>query len=700
MRVGVTIAADGPERWRVTFAGVALAPRTLPRAGPPLWVGPEDGPLADIAQRIHEDGEVEPGDGEAFGRHLFGALLGAEGWQAIADAAGGARVIELALHAGAEAAPLHGLAWELLHDGQDFLAIRRDPPVTVTRIIDSPAEPRPIASPARVLFAIGSALDDPVIRPGAEFMGLLRRLEAVGAAINARVVEAADLTTLARAAARFRPDVVHVIAHGAPGAEPAINLPEGPGEARHRRVTAAQLLAALNDQGSLPAIVVLSACTTGNAVGGKAARSFAAALVAGGVPVVVAMAGRVTDQACRCFTRRFGQMLTASEPLVAAVAQGRRAAFYEGDPPDRSVDWALPALFAATAVGHDHVPVTPAQGLDVGQLLHDLTLKAEPVFCGRREFIDAYDELMSGSRRSVLLIESDGRDGLGRRRLLKELGAIALRDGHLPLLAMPPRAAAPRSLRAFGAALLERVIDARRRLKLPEDRGSVLLKVLGGAEAAALADERDRGIAVAAFLAGQAEDPAELDARTLREAIGWDLEALAHALRGSELPTRHEGSRPLVLLGGVESWGGAIVPLLTGMLDQDGLGRPGGERVPVIVTCRPAEVGEEVLKPLRESSTGLDTWARVMKLDAFTEREDVIAYPWVLMNPRPALGLPYANQAYVVRGDTDWHRRLREITGGLPGGMNQIAFYVIADMLLEKAEDDEQRLAAYLEQQR
>jgi hypothetical protein len=330
-----------------------------------------------------------------------------------------------------------------------------------------------------------------------------------------------------------------------------------------------------------------------------------------------------------------------------------------------------------------------------------MKLHAEPVFCGRREFVDAYDELMSGTRRRVLLIETDGPDGLGRRRLLKELGAIALRDGHLPVLVMRSKLDAPRRLRAFAAALLESIIDARRRLRLPEDRDSVLLGLLGGEAAAATEDPRLRAVAVAQFLAEQAEDTAKLAGSGLRQAIGYDLEALTHDLRGSALPTRHAGSRPLVMLGGIESWGDAIVPLLDDLLDQDGLGRAGGERVPVVVTCRPAKIGPDLLKKLHESASGIDTWLRVMELKQFTERESVIAYPWVLMSARPELGVLHSDNAYVVREQNEWHSGLREITeGGVPGKMNDAGFYVVANLMLQRAEDDEKRLKAYLEQQR
>ena len=712
MRVDVTIAPQGTDEWLVTLAwpgAAAPVERTLVRTAERPWLAPAGEQLPDpivaATARILDIGEPDAGDGELLGRFLFDALLRGS-WEDIDGAEDAAKgVTELALRADGDAAELHGLPWDLLHDDDAFLTIGRDPPVAVTHVIAEQTAPRQLQAPPRVLFAIGSSLDDEAIRPGAEFIGLLRRLEADGAAINSRVLEAADLTTLQRVAGRFEPDVVHVIAHGADpeAGKAAILVPDGPGSDTPREATAEQLLGALRHKGGLPTIVVLAACSTATAVGGRQATSFAARLVAGGVPIVVAMAGNVADDACRFFTRRFGQVLHDSCPLVAALAQGRRAAFFEGPPADTSIDWALPTLFLSAAVDHEHRPLVKSAGLDLSQLTRDLTLHAEPVFCGRREFFDAYDELMQGTGLRVLVVETADREGLGRRRLLKELGATALRDGHAPLLLIPPETSAPRSLRAFGAALLERLRDVRARLLLPEDSESVIFEVLGGGNLDLPENAELRSVKVAGFLAQQQRDGAAIEPVELRTAIGIDLARLAKALRTSELPTATEASRPLVLLGGVEYWGDALVPLLNDVIHADGLGRQ-GEPVPVVVTCRASGMTNGLLTPLREQATGLEPWIRVMPLTPFTEQEDVIAYQWVLLNPRRKLRVRYADEAYVVRKpDMPWHKSLRDITKALPGAMDGHAFYAMADTLanfeaFERTGDDEKRLRLYLEQ--
>ena len=51
-------------------------------------------------------------------------------------------------------------------------------------------------------------------------------------------------------------------------------------------------------------------------------------LVAGGLPIVIAMTGRVSDVGCRLFTRRLGEMLLKEgDGLIAATAEARRASF-------------------------------------------------------------------------------------------------------------------------------------------------------------------------------------------------------------------------------------------------------------------------------------------------------------------------------------------------------------------------------------
>ena len=95
-----------------------------------------------------------------------------------------------------------------MYNGEVPLAGLTDTLVVVTRVVESdhPATST-ITRVPRVLFATGSSLTDDVIRPGAMFMGLLRKFDADGICVTRAVhdVSLSDLETECRA---FHPDVV------------------------------------------------------------------------------------------------------------------------------------------------------------------------------------------------------------------------------------------------------------------------------------------------------------------------------------------------------------------------------------------------------------------------------------------------------------------------------------------------------------
>ena len=90
---------------------------------------------------------------------------------------------------------------------------------------------------------------------------------------------------------------------------------------------------------------MLNACYSGaQPPADRAAAPLATEMVKHGIPIVVAMWGRVSDRACRLFTWCFYEALLWSKPIPQAVAAGRRMAFEEqGDP--AGADWAFPAIF-------------------------------------------------------------------------------------------------------------------------------------------------------------------------------------------------------------------------------------------------------------------------------------------------------------------------------------------------------------------
>jgi tetratricopeptide (TPR) repeat protein len=92
-------------------------------------------------------------------------------------------------------------------------------------------------------------------------------------------------------------------------------------------------------------LVVLNACHSARAAEGNGVHPFAgvaSALVQGGVPAVVAMRSRISDQAAIAFTEAFYQQLAAGEEIDTAVAEGRLAIQPKKG---EGGEWDLPVLF-------------------------------------------------------------------------------------------------------------------------------------------------------------------------------------------------------------------------------------------------------------------------------------------------------------------------------------------------------------------
>jgi hypothetical protein len=170
--------------------------------------------VAELLRRVARGGNC-PDDVARYGRWLFECLL-APAWPAILEHPDVRRAhgVELALRWPAEAGDLHRLVWEAMRDADGPLAGHPSGLVAITRLV--PAPERPIATVDRVpsvLFATSVALTDPTIRPGAMYMGLLRELDFAGRC-RARAVAKASADDLHAAYQRWRPDLVHLVAHG------------------------------------------------------------------------------------------------------------------------------------------------------------------------------------------------------------------------------------------------------------------------------------------------------------------------------------------------------------------------------------------------------------------------------------------------------------------------------------------------------
>jgi hypothetical protein len=398
-----------------------------------------------------------------FGRYLFATLLGDDVWKAINDTAGN-EPIELAL-TWKEDFAINRLPWEMMHNGKRFLA--EEPEVAITRRIAGTSQTLAELTTPRVLFVIGSALNKDVIKPGAEYLALLRSL-TIGARrrLKTHLLLEASPKRLKAAVEFFRPTVVHFICHGIANVQQETFLQlksdDGNGD---ESVTADALLRMLRPKPGyhLPQVVILNACYTASQItdlytkSGQAALPIAARLVAGdgekpGVPIVVGMAGEIADQACRLFTRCFYQAILEGREVSHAAADGRRAGIIEEGltDPKTSIDWALPTLFMSAAVDKAEIVVQPTEAEKHWyEVASEFAPSEYPGFCDRFGFFEWYDCLMvenlpapqnyNGELQllAVSLREKNARfdkSKLGLTWLLKQFASNAALDGHLPVL--------------------------------------------------------------------------------------------------------------------------------------------------------------------------------------------------------------------------------------------------------------------------
>jgi len=304
--------------------------------------------IADFYRRIVEQKVPTPDQMEAFGGYLFLTLIGERLWNKLKSVAGAER-LELALSWREDDRAMNRLPWEMMFiPGDDFLAAV--PRVAITRRVAGASHRlTELPSPPRVLFVVGTDLTRDVIRPGAEYLGLIRALDHEGLSLKTHLLLEATTEKLEEAVKWFRPTVVHFICHGwVNNGRSYIQLrdKDDPILASSFDLYGDQLLRLLRTSLDLPLppIVVLNACYTASAEAtedlapaGQVSTPLAVELVRGdargGIPIVVAMGGEVSDQACRLFTWGFYHSLLEDGDLIYAAAEGRRFGILHGSDP-------------------------------------------------------------------------------------------------------------------------------------------------------------------------------------------------------------------------------------------------------------------------------------------------------------------------------------------------------------------------------
>ena len=684
-RVSVTWD-EANESWQVTSTSAAGASVSYPMAAyldetgtawpmPHPATRPADGRDTASWDRTGEDFEElakqlrEPSEAteeaertaaeraETYGRHLFDALL-APGWATLDQpGAAGPLVIELRWAPG----PLHGLAWELMHDGTGYLALRAAAPVVLVRMAGPEGKdpPATITRPPRVLFAVGCALNDKEVRAGAEIMGVLRELERgtgpSGSTVLARVLINASLSRLADAYERHDPDVVHLIGHGRWDSQARLGKltlakegadPRGP-KRQGEEHTAAELFTALSrsprdpaapDQRVTPTVVVVSACDSGGVASTAAGLPLGAELAAAGVPIVIAMAGEISDTTCRIFTRSVVASAARGKPLTEALATGRYAAFRFAQGTPKKIDWALPAIFLRASLPDGFALADTSALGAIREVIEKLGDVAFPLFAGRPELLDDLDDLLRAGNPGALVLHSTYPAPLriGGTRALQELGAEAVRKGHLPVRIGPFTSGdAPRTFPELADRIAQRLVAIARGKGVPEPRRTLLL--LTGH------DDPDTPAAAALSVNRLLEMPrvdrSESTAWLIEE-LRADVFALRDALAANAPGVFDAEAVPLLLLDDVHLYGEAAVRKLSEHLTTDGLGHD-VRSLPVALFVKENVSAGQIMADYRAGHTAQGT-VRFRELTHFrmlTDGKDRLALlSWMLNPPRGIIG--------------------------------------------------------------
>jgi hypothetical protein len=646
--------------------------------------------LEDLDSLLKQVAMREPrhGDAKRYGQWLFDCLL-LPVWQEIraipaVEAAGG---VELALNWPNSEADLHPLVWEAMHDGISPLAGLTDLLVAITRLVPSDAkEPPQIAQP-RLLLAIGSPADDEVVSPGVILMGLTRSLEMAG--LCATWFESnVTIGELGQLCKTFQPNIIHLVAHGDVDEKGRSVLKlRGDGD-QNEPVNADRLVTAMTGHGDL-VMAVISACRTGSGSAHEDTVPLAIDLVAGRIPIVVAMTGEVSEQSCRLYAKKMIEAVQNGQPIVEAAAQGRRAALTANPEPGDHLDWAMPALFMAESVRPEFELVDPRPARLVWDVAEKLGLRRNPVFIGRRAVLQAADNLLPEDENAkdklgfVVAMCTGPMTDLGGTRLLREMGYRLLKQGHIPLFLGPYRSGfAPCDLRSFVVDLLTRALTFAEELELPPPLFTVI-----GAGTAQLVEGIDYTRCwelLGEFKTGGGD----LDPKTVRSQLRNDLNAMADAASKMDPPFGSH-TRPVLLGDQAHTWL-SMLDILIEITDAYGLGTR-KERIPVVLTSSITEDRGAAMEQHYITNRGQPGYL-FRDLKPLPIDEAVLGFQWVLLNPwldpedpvyAPARG---ADREPIV----EFFRELHGLPAAVAGRLYQTAASLVRAKLFVEANDSRQ----------
>ncbi|HZM89864.1 MAG TPA: CHAT domain-containing protein [Blastocatellia bacterium] len=243
------------------------------------------------------------------------------------------------------------LPWEYLYDSfvGSFLALSSDTPIVRYMEMPRRIQALGVKPPLRVLVMISSPTDEAKLDVEAEWSKLTEAVDKLTRKKSV-VLERLENATLLALRHRLRERDVHIfhfIGHGKfdPEARDGILMMEDE-EGKGYPVSGQLLGMHLHEHRPLR-LAVLNACEGARASLTDAFGGIAQSLVQQGIPAVLAMQFKITDQAAITFASEFYGSMADYYPVDAALAQARLAIRGE----DNHLEWATPALYMRSTDG-------------------------------------------------------------------------------------------------------------------------------------------------------------------------------------------------------------------------------------------------------------------------------------------------------------------------------------------------------------
>lgn len=290
---------------------------------------------------------------QTFGKHLFDAVFVGpvrdvflKSSQSAQDRGAGLRLILRLSNAPA----LQDLPWELLADERGILTLSTETPIVRYLETTQPARSLGVRAPLRALVVMASPLEYVPLDLAAEWRQLDDALADVKAS-GVIEVERLERPTLAELQTRLRKNSYHILHFSGHGefdeTAQTASLVLQDEKGNPQLVSATQLGALLRDHPSLR-LVVLNACEGARASTRDAFAGIAQALIAQGIPAVIAMQFAVSDAASRLLASAVYGAIADGLPVEGALSEARKAIFLNLSP----YEWATPVLYSRATDGN------------------------------------------------------------------------------------------------------------------------------------------------------------------------------------------------------------------------------------------------------------------------------------------------------------------------------------------------------------